>query len=94
VPFRSGTICISRSLSIHGAQDLGAATVIETDTLLVKRRHCGGWPNGREFTEADSAQREIRFRCAQCEGGRLRREGAGERLSGNPAYSAARSEMR
>ena len=67
--------------------------MIETDTLLVKCPRCGGWP----MPKPNSAERDIRFRCAQCrhqEGGRLRREGAGERLSGNPAYSAARSEMR
>ena len=82
---------------IHWVHDLGAATVIETDTLLVKCPHCGGWPMAACFSKRNSAQREIRLRCAQCrhqEGGRLRREGAGERLSGNPAYSAARSEMR
>jgi hypothetical protein len=75
---------------------LGAATVIETDTLLVECPHCGGWPMAASFSR-NSAQREIRFRCAQCrhqEGGRLRQAGSGERLAGNPAYSAARSVMR
>jgi Zn finger protein HypA/HybF involved in hydrogenase expression len=80
-----------------GAKDLGAATVIETDTLLVKCPHCGGWPMAACVPKPNSAQREIRFRCAQCrhqEGGRLRRAGSGQRLSGNPAHSAAHREMR
>jgi hypothetical protein len=79
------------------AKDLGAATVIETDTLLVKCPHCGGWPMAACVPKPNSAQREIRFRCAQCrhqEGGRLRRAGSGQRLSGNPAHSAAHREMR
>jgi hypothetical protein len=29
---------------------LGAATVIETDTLLVKCPHCGGWPMAASFS--------------------------------------------
>jgi hypothetical protein len=80
-----------------GAHDLGAATMIETDTLLVKCPHCGGWPMAACFPKPNSPQREIRFRCAQCrhqEGGRLPRAGSGERLSGNPAHSAAHREMR
>ena len=44
---------------------MGAATVIETDTLLVKCPHCGGRPMAASFSR-NSAQREIRFRCAQC----------------------------
>jgi hypothetical protein len=79
-----------------GAKDLGAATVIETDTLLVKCPHCGGWPMAASFSR-NPARREIRFRCAQCrhqEGGRLRRAGSGQRLSGNPAHSGAHREMR
>jgi hypothetical protein len=80
-----------------GAQDLGAATMIETDTLLVKCPYCGGWPMAACFPKPNSPQREIRLRCAQCrhqEGGQLRRAGSGERLSGNPAHSPAHHEMR
>ena len=76
---------------------MGAATMIETGTLLVKCPHCGGWPMAARLPKPNSAQRDIRFRCAQCrhqEGGRLPRAGSGERFSGNPAHSAAHREMR
>jgi DNA-directed RNA polymerase subunit RPC12/RpoP len=73
---------------------LGAATMIETDTLLVKCPHCGGWPMAARLPKPNSAQRDIRFRCAQCRHQRLPRAGSGERFSGNPAHSAAHRERR
>jgi len=71
--------------------------MIETDTLLVKCPRCGGRPMAARLPKPNSAQRDIRFRCAQCrhqEGGRLPRAGSGERFSGNRAHSAAYREMR
>jgi hypothetical protein len=69
---------------------LEAATVIETDTLLVKCPRCGGWPMAAYLAKPNSAQREIRFRCAWCrhqEGGRLQQAERGQRPSANPAHS-------
>jgi hypothetical protein len=70
--------------------------MIETETLLVKCPRCGGWPMAACLPKPNSAQRDIRFRCAQSrhqEGGRLSRAGNGERFSGNPAHAAAHREM-
>jgi hypothetical protein len=91
-----GNVCHPRSLPIQGLT-VGSRYVIDTDTLLVNCPRCGGWPMAASLPKPNSAQREIRFRCAQCrhqEGGRLPRSGSGERLSGNPAHSAAHREMR
>ena len=71
--------------------------MIETDTLLVKCPNCGGWPMAACLPKPNLSQREIRFRCAQChhqEGGRFRRSGSGQRLTGNPDQSAAHRETR
>ena len=42
---------------------MGAATVIETDTLLVKCPHCGSWPMAASFSR-NSAQRDTAQMCA------------------------------
>jgi hypothetical protein len=71
--------------------------VIETDTLLVKCPHCGGWPMAACLPKPNLSQREVRFRCAQChhqEAGRLQGSGSGHRLIGNLEQSAAHREMR
>jgi transposase-like protein len=44
---------------------VGAAKVIEVDSLLVKCPHCGAWPMAANVQKANSV-REIRFRCPDC----------------------------
>jgi hypothetical protein len=66
--------------------------------------HCAGempplrrLAHGCEFFEKfGTATNTVQMRAVprHQEGGRLQRAGSGERLSGNPAYSAARSEIR
>jgi DNA-directed RNA polymerase subunit RPC12/RpoP len=68
--------------------------MIETDTLLVKCPHCGGWPMAASLSKPYSSQPEIRFRCPQCrhqEAGRLRPAESGQRLSENPNAAAHRA---